>query len=49
VNKSQRMRQTSHTTRMKDTEHIYKIAFGIHCEQTPLELRRFIKELIINL
>jgi len=30
VNKPQRMRQTGHTTHMKDTENIYKIAVGIH-------------------
>jgi hypothetical protein len=49
VNKSQRMRQTGHTTRMKDTELTYKIAVGLHYGQTPLELRRLMKVDIINL
>jgi hypothetical protein len=49
MKKSQRMRQTGHTTHIKDTEHIYKIAVGIHYGQTPLELRRLIKVDNINL
>lgn len=49
MNEWQRMRQTGHTARMKDTEHIYKIAFGINNGQTPLELRRIIKVDNINL
>jgi hypothetical protein len=49
VNKLQRMRQTGQTTRMKDTEHIYKIAVGVHYGQTPLELRRLVKVDITNL
>jgi hypothetical protein len=49
MNKSQRMRQTGHTTHMKHTELTYKIAVGLHYEQTPLELRRPMKVDIINL
>jgi hypothetical protein len=42
------MRQTGQTTRMKDTEHIYKIAVGVHYGQTTLELRRLLKVDITN-
>jgi hypothetical protein len=33
---------------MKDTEHIYKIAVGIHYGQTQLELRRLIRWIILT-
>jgi hypothetical protein len=49
VNKLQRMRQRGQTTHMKDKEHIYKFAVGVHYGQTPLELRRLVKVDVTNL